>query len=327
MVRRMKKEVSVLLTPSSSGMAIAAVKALRRENGIRIVATDVDRLAPGLYLSDSAHIVPPFGSDRFFPSLIKIVERENVDVVIPCLDTVLLDFAKRKKLFEAIGTKVMVSSERTIRITRDKWKTYELLRAIVPMPISSVEKDGIIFRHPLIVKPRLGSGSIGVHKINSRQELDFFYRKTKYPIIQEYLPGTEYTVDCLADMSGRLVTVVPRKRIETKAGISVKSKVVANNRLTSMAERICGKLDLLGPFFFQVKEDRNGTPKLTEINARIGGGMCLSSFSGPNIHVMAVKLFLGEDVRVPATRVGLYMSRYWQEIYLTEAEMKKRLKR
>jgi len=323
----MKAEVNVLLTPSSSGMAIAAIKALRQESRMRIIATDVDKLAPGLYLSDSAHIVPPFSSRRFFPSLLRIAKQEKVDVVIPCLDTILLDFAKKRDMFEKIGTQVMVSNERTIEITRDKWKTYELLKAVVPLPRSSVKKEGMILRYPLIIKPRFGSGSAGVHRINSRQELDFFYRRTSYPIIQEYLPGIEYTVDCLADMSGRLVTVVPRQRIETRSGVSVKGKVVANNRLASMAERICGKLDLLGPFFFQAKEDRNGSPKLTEINARIGGGMCLSSFSGPNIHVMAVKLLLGEDVRVPATRVGLYMSRYWQEIYLTETEMKNRLKR
>lgn len=95
-------------------------------------------------------------------------------------------------------------------------------------------------------------------------------------------------------------------------------KIIKNEELEKMAEKITPELKFCGPFFFQAKEDRNGIPKLTEINARIAGTMCLSSFSGLNIHSLAVRLCMGEKIEIPKVKYGLYITRYWEEIYLTE---------
>ncbi|MFB0566154.1 MAG: ATP-grasp domain-containing protein [Candidatus Aminicenantaceae bacterium] len=319
------KEVKVLLTPSSSGMAISAIKALRQDKNMKIISTDIDELAPGLYLSDKGYLVPPFKDESFYLTLKKIVKKEKIDVIIPCLDTILLDFSKRKKEFENVGAKVLISNQKTIEITRDKWKTYNKLKGIIPLPKSFIKKEDIDINYPLVMKPRCGSGSKNVYKINSKEELDFFYKRIEKPIIQEYLEGKEYTVDCLADMNGKLIISIPRERIETRGGISVKGKIVENKKLNEMAERISGKLSFRGPFFFQAREDVNRIPKMTEINARIAGGMCLSSFGGLNIHILAVRLCMGEKIEIPRIRTDLYLSRYWEEIYLTKHNMKRKV--
>lgn len=98
-------------------------------------------------------------------------------------------------------------------------------------------------------------------------------------------------------------------------------KIIKNEELEKMANNIAKKLKFCGPFFFQAKEDRDGIPKLTEINARIAGTMCLSSFSGPNIHSLAVRLCMGEQIEIPKVKYGLYITRYWDEIYLTEGSI------
>jgi len=298
-------------------MAVAAIKALKQDKTIKIISADVNKLAPGLFLSHKGYIIPPFDNRMFYSKLGKIIERENIDVIIPALDTILQEFSKRKKEFENMGTKVLVSEPKTIEITRDKWKTYNELEKVIPVPKSFIKIEDINIDYPLFIKPRSGSGSQWAYKVNSKKELDFFYDWIENPIIQEYLEGKEYTIDCLADMDGNLLLSIPRERIETKSGISIKGQIIRNEELEKMAKKVAQKLKFCGLFFFQTKEDKEGVPKLTEINARIAGTMCLSSFSGANIHSLAVRLCMGEKIDIPTVKNGLYITRYWEEIYLT----------
>ena len=60
----------------------------------------------------------------------------------------------------------------------------------------------------MIIKPNRGSGSRGIEVLNLDEK-----------VIQEYLPGTEYTVDVFCDMSSQVVNHVIRERVATKAGI------------------------------------------------------------------------------------------------------------
>lgn len=319
----MKKTYNVLIIPAGSGMAIAAIQSLRKDNKIRILTVDCDRMAAGLYLGHKGFIVPKFKQTPFYSAIKKIIKREKIDVIIPALDNILLELSNRKKEFEQIGAKILISEPEAIEITRDKWKTYNKLKNKIPVPASFVEKNKVNIAFPLMIKPRDGSGSINAHKIKSQEELDFFYDRVPNPIVQEFLEGKEYTVDCLADKKGNLMICIPRERIETKAGISVKGKIVKNDKLEKIAKKISESIKFLGPFFFQAKEDKKGNPKLTEINPRISGTMSLSSSSGANIHSLAVRMYMGEKIRKPKINYGLYITRYWEDIYLTDSGFNK----
>ena len=320
------RKYSVLITPAGSGMAVAAIKSLKRDSKIRVISADVNQLAPGLFLSDRGYTIPSFTSEKFYETIIHIIREEKIDVIIPALDTILFDFSNKKGYFEEYNVNVLVSEPKTIEITRDKWKTYNEFKNVIPLPKSSIDIENIDIDFPMFIKPRAGSGSKFAYKINSQEELNFFYNRINEPIIQEYLEGKEYTVDCLADKNGKLLVNIPRERIEVKAGITVKGRIVENDDLRDMAHKITKKLKFCGPFFFQAKEDSNGVPKLTEINARISGTMSLSTAAGINIHSLAVRLFMGEEIKIPNVRYGVYISRYWEDIYLNEDEIKTMLR-
>jgi len=326
-MKERNNKYKVLIIPGGSGMAIAAIHSLKRDSKIEIVSADADKLSPSLYLADKGYVVPRFDDDSFYPTIYKIVKKEEIDVIIPALDWILLDFSERKKYFEEIGTKVLISDPEILKIARDKWQTYQKLKDIIPLPQSYVnledaEIDGMGF--PLIIKPRGGSGSSNVYKIESKEELIFFYRRIKDPIIQEFLPGKEYSVDCLANDEGELMVAIPQERISSKGGVATKGKIVKNEFLEEMAEKISSELKFIGPFFFQAKESKDGTPKLTEINPRIGGLMSLASSSGINIHVLAVKMSMGEKISVPKNKINyeIYLTKYFDEIYLTDEIIK-----
>ena len=102
-----------------------------------------------------------------------------------------------------------------------------------------------------------------------------------------------------------------------------RKKLTDEGQLEEIAKTITNTIKFSGPFFFQTIEDKNGIPKLTEINPRIAGIMSLSSNSGVNIHALAVKIFMGETIKIPKLIYGIYLTRYFNDIFLTEKELKK----
>jgi carbamoyl-phosphate synthase large subunit len=319
----MANKTKILVVPAGSGMAIMAIKALKQDEDITVLSADTDKLAPGLYLAHKGFLLPPFSDESFFDKLKELVERERISVIIPALDSILLEFAEKIDEFRQLGVEILSSEPDTIRVTRDKWETYLCLKDVAAMPKSFVEKQKIDIDYPLFIKPRDGSGSKQVYIIRSDKELNFFFDYVKSPIIQELLPGAEYTVDCLADMQGNLLACVPRRRFEIRDGITTKALIIQNSELVKMGSAISKKLKFRGPFFFQAKEDEYGKTRLMEVNARIGGTMCHKSFLKGNFHTLSVKLAMGKKVTLPQIRYGVYITRFWEEIYLTNGKSRR----
>ena len=304
-------------------MAVAAIQAMRSDDSIRLIGADMNRLAAGMYLVDRAYMIPLLEDQRFFQLLFDIIIEESVDIVIPALDPFLLPFSRRRHEIERLGARLMVSPTESILITRDKWLTYSLLRDHVPVPTSWIVRETVNVPFPVFIKPRYGSGSVDAFRVNSAEELDYRFGQIESPIVQELLAGDEYTIDCLADESGTLLVSIPRRRLEVKAGVCIKSQIIASDELNDMAAKISSLVRFSGPFFFQAKEDDEGVPRLTEINSRISGTMSLSSASGWNIHLNAVRLALGKPIRTAPIKYGSYVSRYWKDIYLDEIDVVK----
>ncbi|MHA2247497.1 MAG: ATP-grasp domain-containing protein [Candidatus Hodarchaeales archaeon] len=327
--------LKVLFLPAGSGMAISAIKSLINCKDIQTVAADNDPLAPGLFLANHGFTVPSFSDPGFFPSLKRIIEDEEIDILFPCLDPLLEIFSNNEQIDEDLKTKLLISPPETIRITRDKWLSYVHLKDSISFPNSWITLDNISKQtFPLFIKPRKGSGSLNAYKVRNRHELEFFFNFIDQPIIQEHLPGKEYTVDCLASPNGDLVTLIPRERIQAKAGISVKGKFIhPNKNIIDIASTISNSLKFTGPFFFQLKENSNHELKLMEINARLSGTMIYSSLGGFNIVEQAIHQFYNkgktskkQPLLLPEKDYSyqyLAMSRYWEEIFISLEDLEK----
>ncbi len=79
------RSITVLVSASGAPGTAALLRALR-ENGerdVRLVGTDMSERSVGRHLCDAFHLVPA-GSDPGFPDAMReVVEREEVDVVLP----------------------------------------------------------------------------------------------------------------------------------------------------------------------------------------------------------------------------------------------------
>jgi carbamoyl-phosphate synthase large subunit len=153
--------------------------------------------------------------------------------------------------------------------------------------------------------------------------LDFYKDCIDNPVIQEFAKGQEFTLDVLADLRGKVVNVVPRERIEIRAGEVNKGKTVKDQRLIKFGKMIVEKLGGIGPITIQcfIKDDEI---KFTEINPRFGGGYPLSFAAGANYPELLIRMALGESItaKLGEFEENLIMLR-WEDAVFKKETIKK----
>ena len=123
---------------------------------------------------------------------------------------------------------------------------------------------------PVIVKPRSGSGSRGIRLVDRVEELEALERDGTL-LVQEHLPGPEYSLDVLARADGHVVAVVPRERLKVDSGIAVTGRTLHDERSSTFARTVAVLIGLTTVANVQVKVDAAGEPALLEVNARFPG--------------------------------------------------------
>jgi carbamoyl-phosphate synthase large subunit len=149
--------------------------------------------------------------------------------------------------------------------------------------------------------------------------LEAVVSRLKRPIIQEYIEGREFTIDLVADGKGNVLAVVPRERLEVKAGIVSKGRTVRDEKLSNCARRIAEALGIVGPCNIQCRL-RDNVPTFFDINPRFSAGLPLTTAAGVNAPLILLQLALGLPTKKTYEfRPGIYMARYWEEVYYDEA--------
>lgn len=200
---------------------------------------------------------------------------------------------------------------------RDKMLTYERLKSGFDLPFTTTDPSEI-GSFPIMAKPRYGKGSRDIMLLDNNDDIKYITSKMKDLIFQEYLPGTEYTIDVLSDLEKRALMAVPRIRIQTKAGISTKGRVLKNRKIEDECKQIADFIGIRGPCCIQMKEDENGIVKLVEINPRMGGGTIFTTLAGANFPMMLIDLIEHKKVKVPEIQ-EITVIRYYEEIVIRAA--------
>lgn len=307
-----------VLIPGAGGAAgIGAIRSLRMcaFKG-KIVATDIDALSAGLYLADRGYVVPPARDASFFQEAMKIVQKEQINIILPTSGSDIIPYSKNKNVLEAKGTVVAMSDYPVIEVCLDKLEFHNKLKNEFGLPYTSTDPSGIK-AFPCVVKPARGKGSRDVFFCHNERELQEVLSKHEDMIIQEFLPGKEYSIDVLSDLGGNSLVAVPRERIEVRAGTSVKGKIVLDKRIQEECLKVAEFLGIKGPSCIQMKRDKDGAPKIIEVNPRMGGGTILTTYAGINFPELIVKMANAEKIEIPKPQ-EVTMIRYYEEIVLDE---------
>ena len=285
--------------------------------------TDTTQLSPALQLCDKGFLVKPIKHPGYIKQLLSIVKNNRINLLIPTVDLDLKLLAQNNSKFTALGCCVLVSSPEVLDICQDKRLTYRFLvkkgfDTPVTMSIRSALSDRKL-NWPCFLKPWDGSAGKGNAVVHNRKELALFAKKIPNPICQEYIQGTEFTCDVYVDFEKIVRCVVPRKRIEIRAGEVSKSQVVKDKHIMSLAKNLVETLGA-GPglITLQLFRDKKGKIKFTEINPRFGGGAPLSIQAGADFPKWILQEMLGRktNIRFDGFKDGLVMLRYDSEVWL-----------
>ena len=97
------------------GRRIELIQAFRNaalvlNKDLKIYGVDVTETAPALAFCDYARRVVAMKDACYIDNLLSICLDDNIDLIIPTIDTDLLVLSENKDKFETIGTMVMVSA-------------------------------------------------------------------------------------------------------------------------------------------------------------------------------------------------------------------------
>jgi hypothetical protein len=303
--------INVLIFPAGEINSIELHDALSTCVNIRVYgASSIER--HGSYVFENyISGLPLISDDNFISVFNEVLKKHKIDVIFPTHDTVAMFLMEHN---ENLAARVVGSSKETAEICRDKQKIYDLFNdtTFVPSVYSSISK------YPVFIKPREGQGAKGALPIFGDSDIPQSIKLDDY-VICEYLPGEEYTVDCLTDKNGGLVVASPRSRLRTMAGICIEGKnECLTQEIKEIAEEINKRLFLRGLWWFQIKRDKNGKWKLLEISVRCSGTMCLTRALGINIPLMSVYVAMGYEVKQPNVMYNVHMDRAFIARYKTD---------
>ncbi len=310
-----KQPVNVLITAASRRVALIRSFAQALTNsGTRgkVVVTDTDSLSPGLFFSDKFYPVPLSDSPEYIPSIKEVCRKENINLLIPTIDEELPLFGRYKDDFKKAGVRIPVSDYEVGEICNDKYKTYLFFKKN-SLPIADTYLPDEVRRLrpklPLFIKPRIGRGAVSAYPIKTEKELDFFLEYVKNPVVQDYLPGKEFTIDVLCDYDSRVISVVPRQRLVIRSGVSDRGRTI------DISIEVASKLRLIGAANLQCKLDGD---KITffEVNPRFSGAIQLTITAGANFPAMLVAMQNGGvSPCIGEFRENLTMVSYEESLY------------
>jgi len=292
----------------------------------RIVALDVDPLAPALQEADHAYVVPRVDALDYITCLTRICCAEQVDLIFPLIDPDVPILSRHREEIEATGARLAVVSSVAADIITDKWLTAQFFSELgIRTPQcwlpESLEADNI--EYPVFIKPRRGSAGKHAVKITGPRDLSFFCGCIDAPIIQEFLPGPEITNDVVCDLEGEVLGVVSRQRIEVRWGEVAKGVTVLYPGIIEACVRIARELRAIGPITVQCIF-KHGVPHFTEINGRFGGGVPLAIAAGVDAPLWLLSRAAGLPIEIPPLgtyKVGLYLTRFDESFFLSEADV------
>jgi carbamoyl-phosphate synthase large subunit len=340
--------INILMTGGGAPGAAGILHCLKQCPQFNIWTADASIEAVTRHLHDQFALIPLATDTDYVPQLLSFCREKNIHVVMPLVTRELPILAGAADLFKSQGTEVLVSPLNALELSNDKGNLYRAMEMQgLPLPAFRIvhtpqEFDEAVKQlqypsQPVCFKPCQGNGSRGFRILDaSVDESDWLFKQKPsgiyitlaearrilqlkaFPplLVAEFLPGEEYSVDCLAD-NGETILAIPRLRSKMINGISVSGTFVHDEEIINYCKDIIRILGLHGNIGIQLRRSASGQPLLLEVNPRVQGTIVAALGAGVNLPVLAVKQALGWPINAGETQVkwGTHFLRYWQEVF------------
>lgn len=309
----------------SAGRRVSLVRYFKQAlqslcKGGQVFTTDLEPgLAPACVASDEGFKIGRFSESTYVSDLLELCLSNNVKLVIPTIDTELILLAENSELFATNGVTVLVSDLDLVRSCTDKRLTAKLFSDYGVANPRKIDPNDPCF--PAFVKPVEGSSSKDLHLLHSKKDIKNALLDEGRYVWMEYCDPLDYhevTIDLYYDKGSSLKCVVPRRRLEVRAGEVSKGVATKDEQ---MIQFVTDKLTTLkgarGCITLQVFAHREAPNYYgIEINPRFGGGYPLSYLAGANFPEWIIREYmLGENIEpYDGWEDGLLLLRYDAEL-------------
>lgn len=312
------KKYNVLLTGTSSyGVGEGLIKvintSLYREQ-INLIGASNSNLTAFKNMVDKYYVLPNAIDKSYFDCLKKLVEKENIDILIPGSEAEMEVLSKNKGCFSNID--LWVNDYEIIDLFNDKKKASDFFqqnRFYIPQTYSESLK--IEFSYPLILKPCRGKSSENIYIVKNKEQLEAvksLYKAydTKY-IIQKYIENKEEYTMSLINLSKTKQQIFILKRILNK-GATQYAVIEENVEIKNIALRLHEILKKELILNIQLIKDKDRYC-IIEVNPRFSGSSPMRQLLGFNeFDVIFSSKYLNKDLMYK-TKENSYVIRGYKE--------------
>ncbi|PIQ13093.1 MAG: carboxylate--amine ligase [Hydrogenophilales bacterium CG_4_9_14_3_um_filter_59_35] len=281
----------VLVFPAGTEIGLEIFQALKYCKEVDLFGAGQDISNHARFVYPEYHLLPSIHEPGWVDALIELCQSLRIDYIFPAYDDIIIALSREA---DRLPAKIISSPPSACEITRSKSDTYRALSGKIRTPRLYASKEAVR-SYPVFVKPDRGQGSFGITRADNEEQLIKALQSICDPIICEYLPGEEYTVDCFSDREGGVLFAGARSRRRIRNGISVNTLTEALPEAEEMANIIGRELGLRGAWFFQLKRAQDGQLALLEVAPRIAGTMATHRVSGINFPLLSIF----EEERLP----------------------------
>jgi len=248
---------------------------------IKIFVTDPNQNSAGiLYDIGIKKIITPQALEgkKYINSLLKISKKFKIDLIIPVSDHDLSLLSSNINLFKKINTKILISSNKIIKICSNKILMSEFCKKnkfLTPKINSHINK----ITNQYICKPIFGSGSEGL--ILNNKDLNIKVVNKKKYIFQKKIIGKEYNIDILNDLSGNYVASCAKEKKIIRSGETDQAKIINSNSFQNFSKKLSKKLRHIGNLDCDIIVKKKKI-FIIDLNPRFGGGYPFSHLVGQN---------------------------------------------
>ena len=315
--------MKTILVSGASGIVGYGVLRSLRQSGekYKLIGTSIYEDSIAAAFCDIFELAPMTNSNNYLDWLCYVIEKHNVDMIIPGIEADMFKWTDRYNIFSQTNSKVLLNNLELIKLCGDKWSFYNELRqknselAIKSRINGNFEELAHEYGMPFLLKPRRGYASKGIVRIASKEmflehENSFGQELMAQPIVGS--DEDEYTISAFFDNESELCCYMALKRKLSKDGYTEKAQVAKVDEAEDAIRNLANIFKPIGPTNFQFRR-HDGVLKLLEINPRISSSTSIRTAFGYNESLMSVEYFLnGKKPKQPLIKSGVAI-RYIEE--------------
>ena len=317
--------IGILITGASMH-SFDLIRALRNNydrEEIHVVAINCDEnklLRDGV---DARYVVPRITEPDYLPTVLRICEKENVNVILPYITAELPIMAENKSYFEDRGIKVSISSPEAIKVVNDKVTLAKFFPEYMPkQTIAHNALDCVTFATSVGYPKKLicckltgrcgGVGFSVVDEVRGRDMTlvnkfgvnrfitlgllaDLAENTDETVILQEYEEGIDCSICGLGD-NGVLLHALGFEGLIMSYGSAMLARISTNESALAITRKVVETTGLDGNFCCDFILKGDGSAVLLEVNPRLTATLPFIAEAGMNLPYMRVMQLLGKDV-------------------------------